>query len=163
VVDAGDVPDTPDGSEDSWHRTFAVGAFNATWDLIDRSDRTADDDVTMLLTAMASRWHWGASGGEMQRRNGDWQVAHVASLIGLGDLALLFAQRTLTSAEAEGLDGWALASAHEGMARAHAALNNAEGRAHHITAAKAALDREPDAEDRDLIASQLATVPEVST
>lgn len=118
--------------------------------------------MMMLLTAMASRWHWDSIGADAQRRAGDWQVAHVASLLGLGELALLFAQRALASAQAEGVDGWALASAHEGMARAYAALGNAEGRAQHVTAAQAALDREQDEPDRDVIASQLATVPEVS-
>jgi hypothetical protein len=148
-------------SEEGWHRHFAVARFNATWELIERSDRTPDEDLLMLLSAMTSRWHWESVGGEQQRRNGDWQVAHVASLLGFGDVALRFAQRTLASAEAGHLDGWELASAHEGMARAYAALGDAEGRARHAQAAQAALDREPDAEDRDVIASQLATVPDV--
>lgn len=142
-------------------REFAVAAFNATWALIERTDRTADDDLAMLLAAMASRWHWDAAGGSEQWRNGDWQVAHVASLLGFGDLALRFAERTLRSALEEGLDGWALASAHEGMARAYATLGDVEGRRRHVAEAEAALAREADEEDREVIAGQLASVPEV--
>lgn len=156
------VADDPKHSEEWWHRHFAVTRFNGTWELIERTDRTPDDDLEMLLSAMTSRWHWEHVGGDEQRRTGDWQVAHVAALAGLGDLAWRFARRALASTERQQLDGWALASAHEGMARACAALGDAEGRARHMAAAQEALDREDDAADRDVIAAQLATVPEIA-
>ena len=143
------------------HRQIGVERFNATWDLIDRADRSADDDVELLLSAMTSRWHWGQVGGPEEISTGDWQVAHAASLLGLGDLALLFARRNLATAEAQGWSGWRLASAHEGMARAFAVAGDAGGRARHLDAARIALDAEPDAEERQVIADQLATVPEV--
>ena len=145
---------------DDVHRQIGVERFNATWDLIDRPDRSADDDVELLLSAMTSRWHWGQVGGPEEISTGDWQVAHAAALLGLGDLALLFARRNLTTAEAQGWTGWRLASAHEGMARACAVAGDADGRARHLDAARAALDAEPDAEERQVIADQLATVPE---
>ena len=144
---------------DDVHRQVGVDRFNATWDLIDQKERSADDDVELLLSAMTSRWHWGQVGGPEEISTGDWQVAHAASLLGLGDLALLFARRNLATAEAQGWDGWRLASAHEGMARAHAVAGDAAGRAQHLAAAEAALANEPDAEESQIIASQLATVP----
>ena len=144
---------------DDVHRQIGVERFNATWDLIDRRDRSADDDVELLLSAMTSRWHWGQVGGPEEISTGDWQVAHAASLLGLGDLALLFARRNLATAEAQGWTGWRLASAHEGMARASAVAGDADGRARHLDAARGALDAEPDAEESQIIAEQLATVP----
>ncbi len=144
------------------HRDVGVDRFNATWDLIDAKDHSADDDVELLLSAMTSRWHWGQAGGPEEISTGDWQVAHAASLLGLGELALLFARRNLATAEAQGWTGWRLASAHEGMARASAVAGDAEGRAAHLAAAEAALAAEPDAEERQVIAGQLATVPALS-
>lgn len=147
---------------DEVHREIGVNRFNATWDLIDMGrKRSPDDDVEMLLSAMTSRWHWGRVGGPEEMTTGDWQIAHVASLLGLGDLALLFASRNLTTAEAQGWDGWRLASAHEGMARASAVRGDAIGRQRHVDAAQAALAREPDAEESMIIAEQLASVPQV--
>jgi hypothetical protein len=146
---------------DDHDRRIAVELFNATWALIDRSDRTPDDDVEMLLSAMTSRWHWARAGGREEVATGDWQVAHAASLLGLGDLALLFAERNLRAAEALGWTGWRLASAHEGMARAFAACGDADGRAHHVALANDALASETDAGDRQVILDQLATVPEL--
>lgn len=142
-----------------WDGRFARALFNGTWDLIDKPGRTSDEDIEMLLSAMASRWHWGQVGGTEQVATGDWQVGHVASLLGLGDLSLVFAARNLAIARDEGWDGWRLASAHEGVARACAVLGDAEGLASHRAEAEAALLREPDEEERALIASQLATIP----
>ena len=126
------------------HAQIGAGLFNSTWDLIEKEGRTADDDVEMLLAASASRWHWGQVGTAERIAGGDWQVAHVASLLGLSDLALLFARRNLAIAEAEGWEGWRLASAHEGMARAFATSRDADGRERHAALAQAALDRESD-------------------
>jgi hypothetical protein len=153
--------DASSGAEQAWHRRQAVALFNATWDLIDKCDRTEDDDAEMLLSAASSRWHWGQVGGAEQIASSDWQLAHVASLLGAADVATRFARRNLVLAESEGWDGWRLASAHEGMARACAVSGDAEGRSAHLGAARAALGREPDADDREVIEGQIATVPRV--
>jgi hypothetical protein len=47
------------------------------------------------------------------------------------------------------------------MARASAAAGDAVGRAEQVAAAQAALDQEPNEEDRAVVAGQLSTVPEV--
>lgn len=143
------------------HRRLGVLLFNRTWDLIDQPDRTPEDDVRMLLAAAASRWHWGEVGGPEELATGDWQVAHVASLAGLPDLAHLFATRNLDAALTHGWNGWRLASAHEGMARACAARGDRDGWMRHAALATEALADETDDESRELIASQLASVPEV--
>ncbi|MDQ1428800.1 MAG: MerR family transcriptional regulator, thiopeptide resistance regulator [Acidimicrobiaceae bacterium] len=143
------------------HRRFGAQLFNDTWDLIDKADRRDADDDQMLLAAMASRWHWGQVGTAEQVATGDWQVAHVFGLVGYAAVAVRFARHHLATATAEGWDGWRLASAHEGMARAFAVAGDGSGRAAQMAAAEAALAREPDAEDGDAIAAQLATVPPV--
>lgn len=140
-------------------RRLATSLFNKTWELIDDPDRSAEDDIEMLLAAMTSRWHWGRVGGPEQVAVGNWQVAHVASLLGYGPLALVFAQRSLDVALAKGWGGWRLASAHEGVARACAVCGDEEGLANHLGEAELALADEPDEGDRAVIRSQLATIP----
>lgn len=140
-------------------RGLAIELFNHAWTLIDRTDRTPDDDLDMVLAAAASRWHWGQVGGAEQRATGDWQVAHAASQAGLADLALRFAARGLAIAEAEGWTGWRVATHHESMARACAAAGDWDGRDHHVGLAETALEGEADADDRNVIADQLASVP----
>jgi hypothetical protein len=142
-----------------WERDVAKALFNGTWTLIDKPDRTGEDDIQMLLSAMAGRWHWGRVGGPEQVATSDWQVGHVASLVGFGTLALVFANRNLALAIAEEWDGWRLASAHEGVARACAVLGDVDGLNRHYAEAEAALAREPDDEEREIIADQLKTIP----
>ena len=141
------------------HRQVAKDQFNAVWELLDRSDRTAADDDARLVAAFTSRHHWGLAGGPEQWAVGDWQIAHVAAHLGLGDLATRFATRALERVEAEAIGGWLLASCYEGMARAAAARGDADDfgrwRAHCVTA----LSSVADAEDRALIESQLASIP----
>lgn len=149
-----------DGDVPVDHKQSGIALFNRTWDLIEKADRTPDDDVEMLLAAAASRYHWGQVGGPEQLASGDWQVAHVASLLGFADLARTFALRNLALAEEHSWDGWQLASAHEGMARALAAAGDPEGRERHVALARAALEREPDAEEREVINAQLDSVPD---
>lgn len=144
---------------DDTHRGLAVELFNQAWDLIDKTDRSPDEGLEMLLAAAASRWHWGRAGGPEQWAAGDWQVSHCASLLGFSDLALAFAARNLATAEAERWTGWRLASAHEGVARACAAAGDWDGRDRHVALCQKALDDEPDADDRAVIAGQLATIP----
>jgi len=150
-----------DDEERNWHQRMGVTLFNRCWELIDRDARTGDEDVEMLLVAATSRWHWAQVGGPEQIATGDWQVARVASLLGMTDLALVFAERNLDTATAEGWDGWRLASAYEGMARACSTAGDAEGRQRHLALGRDALEREQDAESRQAIAEQLEAVPEV--
>ena len=144
-----------------WHARFGAEAFNGAWQLIDKSDRGEQESVDMLVAAAASLWHKKEIGRPELVWMGEWQLSHVASLLGLADLAVECARRSLSIAEEQGWDGWRLASAHEGLARACAAAGDAAGRSHHIEAANAALAREPEEDERSVIAGQLATIPEL--
>src|SRR5579862_4941393 len=140
------VEDSHEMHRDEMHRQVGAELFNRAWELIDNPDRSADDDVDMLLAAAGSRWHWGQVGGPEEIATGDWQVAHVAALLGFGDVAKLFARHNLDLAISCEWDGWRLASAHEGMARALAVSGDVAGREHHLDLAIGALEREPDDE-----------------
>ena len=145
------------------HRDLGIELFNRVWELLDKPDRTAEENAEMLAAAFASRWHWGQADDATTENLaiGDWQVAHVAAQLGHGSVALEYAARALAAAVTEGWGDWQRASMLEGMARACAAAGDAEGRARYYAEASAALAQIAEDEDRDLIASQLATVPEV--
>jgi hypothetical protein len=141
------------------HQFFAVQTFNGAWELIEKPDRTPDEDAEMLQRAFASRWHWGFVGGAEQWATGDWQIAHCASLLGLGALAQLYAQRAFEVCERERWTGWQRASMLEGMARAAAAAHDSAAHNKYYVLATEAVAAIDDDEDRKVIASQLATVP----
>lgn len=142
------------------HRRQAVAYFNATWDLIDLSKRTAEQDRDMLTFAFASRQHWlEAEGTADNLAVADWQIAHAASQAGLADVALAFARAAVDRAESSDLAPWLKASTHEGLARAHALAGDGGGFTYEVDLTKALLEKVADAEDRALVETQLASIP----
>ena len=142
------------------HQDVAVELYNTAWELLDSPDRTIAQDDEVLTLAFASRYHWAeAGGGDEQLAVGDWFIGHVAAHLGLSALAVRFSGRALDRVESLGIGGWLLASAYEGMARAHACAGDTEGRARYTALAEAALDGIDDPEEREVIEEQLRSIP----
>jgi hypothetical protein len=137
---------------------LAVELFNQTWALLGQESRTPADDRRMLAAAMGSRALWQTVGEAEQHTVGDWQVAHVASVLGYADLALDFATSANETAAGAEVPLWLVASTCEGMARAHAAAGHADERDAWIARAQEILGRVDDAGDRQLIEEQLASI-----
>ncbi|HVQ87699.1 MAG TPA: hypothetical protein VMT88_05905 [Actinomycetes bacterium] len=140
-------------------RALAVQMFNGAWDLIDKADRTPDEERQMLTQAAGSRALWEGIGGAEQAVTGDWQVAHVAALLGHASLALDFATAAYERASTSDVPTWLVASTCEGLARAHAAADHDEEKDAWIARAHALLAEVDDAEDRELIESQIKSIP----
>lgn len=60
-----------------FHKQQAIECFNKTWDLIDLSPRTSQDDLDMVHRAHASRYHWGIVGEPLHWERGEWMIAKV--------------------------------------------------------------------------------------
>jgi hypothetical protein len=144
-------------TEQEWHRKQAVDLFNFTWTLIDKPDRTTDDDNLMIHAAHASRYHWGIVGTAVNFLRGDWQIAHVYPFLGQAQPALYHAQRCLDQCRANNIGDFDLAYAYEGAARACAG-QTAKAQQYHQLAeqAGAAIAEE---EDRQMFQKDLAVGP----
>ena len=153
--------DDPMSAEAGWHRQVAIERFNRTWDLLDQEVLDADEEAELLEAAFTSRYHWGVVGGASPRAIGDGQIARVAATLGLADLALTYGRRSLMTVQDEGWTDFHLVSAHEVLARAHAAAGDGQARDQAVADARAALTAIDDEEDRQLLSEQIATVPEV--
>jgi hypothetical protein len=154
----------PGSAEAPDERALAVRLFNRTWELLE-STRDAAGDREVLACALASRLHWQDVGTDENLAAGDWLVAHVASQLGYADLALDFAtaaHERATSAEPP-VPLWLVASTQEGLARAHAVAGHEEERDQWAADARTTLEGVDDDEDRELIESQLDTLPGVTS
>ena len=87
----------PDFDVAAAHRYFAATCFNAAWDLIEKSDRTPEDDQRMIALALASLYHWSERPdcGAMQRSVGYWQTSRVHALAGLASEAQRYGELCL--------------------------------------------------------------------
>jgi DNA-binding transcriptional MerR regulator len=140
-------------------RAIAVQLFNSTWSLLEKEQRTAEEDDRMVHMAHASRFHWDNVGDDQNRAIGEWQCSRVYATLGRGEPALFHARRCVDYAGRDKVDDWVAASACEGLARAHAVAGD-------VDAARDARDRAldlanaiADAEDRAIVLADIDTLP----
>jgi hypothetical protein len=138
---------------------MAVATFNATWDLMDKEMRTAEENDMMVHTAHASRYHWGQVGGPTEFERGDWQISRVYALLGKGAEALHYAKHCLTTCQENDIGDFDLAFAYESMARAYAVSENWREVDRYTELAKEAAESIEDPGNRDHFLGELDTVP----
>ena len=140
-------------------RALAAGLFNRVWELLEKGDRTPEDDQELVNAAHASRYHWTGLGGAKEQAIGDWQISRVYSVLGRGEPAVHHARLALSYASQVDGETWLLASAYEGLARAYAVAGDAHAAAEWKAKAVARLDEVTDADDRDIVQSDIDTLP----
>jgi DNA-binding transcriptional MerR regulator len=166
MIDNGRTPmseatehETAAALEPDERRRLAAELFNFTWTLIEKTDRSTEDDDRMVHAAHASRFHWGEIGGPQQLAVGEWQCSRVYAVLGRAEPALHHARRALEIAEAGDAPDWTVASAHEAIARAHAVAGDRDEAKRFAALARELCDRIADPEDREVIEGDLATLP----
>jgi DNA-binding transcriptional MerR regulator len=145
------------------HRRLGVDLFNSTWTLIEKADRTPAETDEMIHAAHASRYHWSRAGTTVNLGRGEWQIARVYCVLGRAEPALWHAERCLAYAEQAAAEGeaelWDLPAAYEAMARAHAIAGDTATAVTWRDRAREALAAVPEADDREIIEGDLATLP----
>jgi DNA-binding transcriptional MerR regulator len=145
-------------------RTLAAQLFNETWRLLEKENRTRDDDDRMIHTAHASRYHWGqvptATPANMAR--GEWQVSRVYAVLGRAEPAIHHARRVVDICTGNGIGDWDLAFSYEALARAYAVAGDAEAARNWTDKALAAAELISGDVDRDLVLADLETIPRQS-
>jgi len=141
-------------------RQLAVDLFNHAWKLLETDERTAEQDDELINAAHASRHHWAAVGTPANLARGEWQLARVYTVLGRSEPALYHARRCLAYCEAnpDALEDWDLPYAHEALARAHALAGEADEARSHAVQARELASGVADAEDREHLEEDLATL-----
>ena len=129
---------------------LAKSTYNQAFKLLE-----SDDDSQRLegLEIAATSLHlWRQVGTDTNVSIGLWLYSKALGLVGANEASITAAKQSLELAETNGTD-WLIASAHEGLARASKGTEEFEN---HKTAAKLAIAKISDPEDRALIESQIA-------
>lgn len=109
-----------------FHSTLAPALFNASWDLLEKPDRSRDDEARLVNMVHASLFHWRQIGEPVNILRGEWMISHVYALLNHKEEALFHAENALIKAQEIDAKDWDLAYAYEAMARAHALNRNSE-------------------------------------
>jgi hypothetical protein len=148
---------TPISPEDQ--RELAKNLFNGVWSFMEREDRTLEDDDTMLNAAHASRYHWSQVGTPSNIARGDWQVSRVYAVLRRPEPCLYHAQRVLDICQSNGIGDFDLAFAYEALARGQAIAGDAAAARAYTEQALAAAEDITEDDDRELLLSDLETIP----
>lgn len=146
-------------TEKECHKKFAVNAFNLVWNLLDKEERTREEEDKMVHAAHASRFHWGEIGTAVEFERGEWQISRVYSVLNKPQSALRHAKRCLEICKENNIKDFDIAFAYEAMARAYAVSGKEAECEKYISLAKEAGDQIKGKEDRDYFFSELKTVP----
>jgi hypothetical protein len=141
------------------HKKLGIDLFNYTWELLDKPQRTRQEDDTMIHAAHASRFHWEKAGGTaVNLARGEWQVSRVYAVLGRAEPAHYHAQRTLEICQENQIGDFDLAFAYEALARAASIADNAVEKTKYLAMAQEATQQIADPADRDLVAHDLETI-----
>jgi hypothetical protein len=145
-------------TEKEAHRKFAVDLFNLVWSLMDKKDRTKEEDDKMIYAAHASRFHWGEIGTPLEFERGEWQVSRVYSVLNRPQQALHHAKRCLEICQSNNIGDFDIAFAYEAMARAHAIAGKKAECEKYAQLAKEAGEQIKKKEDRNYFFNELKTI-----
>jgi tetratricopeptide (TPR) repeat protein len=143
-------------------RQVAAALFNRVWWLLDATSRSQEQEDELVHAVHASAYHWLRIGTAQNRARGEWQCSHVYAVVGRPEPALHHARRCLAICEANGIGNFDLGFAYEALARAHAIAGDHDEAMRWVAAARDAADDVAEDEDRELLLSDLATIPGVT-
>ena len=140
------------------HRFFAAECFNRAWDLIEKPERTPDEDEQMVRLNQASLYHWSQR-EDCTNKNlsiGCWQAARIYALLGQADNARRYGELCLRYSQDEG--PFYLGYAYEALARAEALAGQSELVSKYLQEAHRYLAQVTDPEDHQLLEKDLETI-----
>jgi hypothetical protein len=142
------------------HKYFSANCFNKAWDLIDKADRTPEEDEQMIRLSLASHYHWtqrddySPTGASI----GHWQTSRIYALLDQAENARRYGQLCLEASQAGDVGPFYLGYAFEALARAEAVGGNQEESADFIRKAKAAAEKIEKAENKQALLDDLAKI-----
>jgi hypothetical protein len=152
------TPQPPFNIEDA-HRWFAVECNNQVWSLLEKDNRTQEDNEIMVHAAHASHYHWSVVGEPLNVQRGFWLISRVYVVLKQGEIALYYATKCMDITNQQKLQDFDLAYAYEAMARAHATLGNYGDAGQYIQLAQEAGEKIAGTEDRSLFFSDFNAGP----
>jgi len=141
-----------------FHRKLGVDLFNYVWTLLEKTDRSPEDNDTMIHAAHASRYHWGEVGTPVNFARGEWQISRVYSVLERSEPALYHAQHCLNICQEHKITDFDLAYAYEALARAYLIAEQWEQGRNFMALARNTGDMIADPADKEWFFKDLSTI-----
>jgi hypothetical protein len=138
------------------HKYFAAHCFNRAWDLIEKQDRSPEEELLMVALNQASLYHWSQRPDctDQNRSVGYWQAARIQAILGNPAEARRYAEVCLSYSR--DLEPFYLGYAFEALARAAKIAGDDPKFRQYLAAAEEKAASVPSKEDRELLEKDLA-------
>jgi hypothetical protein len=148
----------PDFDVAAAHRFFAAHCFNQAWELIEKPDRSPEEDRLMVALNQASIFHWlnRPDCGPQQLSVGYWQASRIQAVLGNAVEAQRHAEVCLSYST--GLEPFYIGYAYEALARAAVLANHPVAAAQYLARAQEQAALITEDEDRDLLRKDLTSL-----
>jgi hypothetical protein len=146
--------------DDDLETRWGKDLFNRVWTLLEMEKRSLDDDIEMIHTVHASCYHWSRVGQPVNFARGEWQCSRVYATLGRAESAIFHAERCRAICADHGIGDFDLAFAYEALARAHAVAGDRAESDRWAELARAACGDIKDDDDRQIVLTDLATLPQ---
>jgi len=134
------------------HKHFAISTNGLVWKLLEKKDRSKNDEELMIHAAHTSCYHWLQVGTGLHHQRAEWLLSHVYAELGIASAALKHAKRCLelTEDHVELMQDFDIAYSHEALARANALSDNLQEAIMYHHNAEASGQAIADEEDRKI-------------
>ena len=140
------------------HRYFASDFFNKCWELMNKTERTPDEDLQMINLSHASCAHWQIVGTAENWVVGEWQLSRVYAQLNRAEPCLYHADTCMRLCKENNIGGLNLGFAYEALARAQHLLGNDEVAKEFIELGKKVAEDITEKNDHDYLLKELNTV-----
>lgn len=143
---------------------YAAGAFNTTWEYLDKPKRSLEETMSMIHCCHTSMWHWLRTPDHTQDNVniGLWQLSRVYAVAaqdtGNQDYAKLsrsYANDAMSHSQSQSLDPFYVGYSHEALARAAWVSGDVSVCEAHLAEARKLIAEIDDPESRNLLKSDL--------
>lgn len=140
------------------HAFFARSLNGEVWKLMDKSDRSPEENTRMLAAAFASHYHWLHAGNSVNAQRGEWLISRAYAVLEQPENALAHANAcaALTASHPEGLQDFDFIYAKEAVARALALSGKKDEARAILLEARALAEKIADPEDKKIVDDDLA-------
>ncbi|MBT2687503.1 hypothetical protein J7I93_04825 [Bacillus sp. ISL-47] len=140
------------------HKKIAISLFNRVWDLMEKPDRTREEDLQMIHMVHTSRFHWEMAGKPVNLSRGEWQISRVYTVLNRAEPALYHAKRNLEICLDHNIGDFDLAFAYEALSRAYKTAQDEENTQHYKKLAYDAAELIAKEADKKVVLNELASV-----
>lgn len=142
-------------NEDIPHKKIAAKCFNEVWNYLDKTDRTPEQNETMIHLCHTSFWHWTQVPDHTATNLsiGYWQLSRVYAVVGLASISYQYGLRCL--AVSNGLAPFYVGYAYEAIARSLIGMERYDEANEYLASAKEELTKVIDSNSQAYLKTDL--------